>query len=331
MRAPTGNQFHLSAVGPNGTSTATITEVAAGLRSYAVGGIDLIETFPESVQPPMASGIVLVPWPNRIRDGRWTHDGVTRQLVLTEPAKHNASHGLLRFAPYREAARTESSITLAATIFPQTGYPFQLDTSVTYTLTPDGLEVTHWAQNVGADAAPYAVGAHPYFQIGGVPTGDLTVTTSAATRILVDDRSNPIGTESVAGTSFDLRAGRRVGELDLDVGFEDVAVLDNRVEHTLAAPDGRSLTIWGDENMRYVQVYTPRNFPTIANANASAGAAAATAVHQAVAIEPMTAPADAFNTGKGVHWLEPGAEWSVRWGIRHHGFGSDSADGGESR
>ncbi|MFT2815372.1 aldose 1-epimerase family protein [Leifsonia sp. A12D58] len=318
MRAPTGNQHHLVAVGPSGTSTATITEVAAGLRSYAVDGIDLVETFPESVQPPMASGIVLVPWPNRIRDGRWTHDGVTRQLALTEPVKQNASHGLLRFAPYREVTSTKNSITLAATVFPQSGYPFQLDTTVTYTLTPDGLDVTHWVQNVGADAAPYAVGAHPYFQIGGVPTRDLSLTTSAATRILVDERSNPIGTESVAGTPFDLRAGRLVGDLDLDAGFEDVTVIDGRVEHTLAAPDGRSLTVWGDDSMRFVQLYTPRNFPTIANTAAS--------VHQAVAIEPMTAPADAFNSGKGVHWLQPGADWTVRWGITHHGF-----TGGESQ
>ena len=101
--------------------------------------------------------------------------------------------------------------------------------------------------------------------------------------------------------------------------------------------------------MRYVQVYTPRNFPTTtaADASASAGAGAAAVagtgtgtVHQAVAIEPMTAPADAFNSGKGVHWLEPGAEWTVRWGIRHHGFGAGAgsgstdsalADGGASR
>ena len=243
----------------------------------------------------------------------------SRQLALTEPAKLNASHGLLRFAPYREVARTENSITLAATVFPQTGYPFQLDTTVTYTLTPAGLDVTHWVQNVGADAAPYALGTHPYFQIAGVPTGELTVTTSAATRILVDERSNPIGTEPVAGTPFDLRAGRRVGELDLDAGFEDVTVREGRVEHTLAAPDGRGLTVWGDENMRYVQVYTPRNFPTVGSEGA---------VHQAVALEPMTAPANAFNTGHGLHWLQPGDEWTVSWGITHHGF---SAGGGESR
>ena len=41
---------------------------------------------------------------------------------------------------------------------------------------------------------------------------------------------------------------------------------------------------------------------------------------RAVAVEPMTAPANAFNTGAGLRWLEPGETWTVRWGIRHTGL-----------
>lgn len=325
MSAPTGLQHRLvidsasggavgSTGGGSGRSTAVITEVAAGLRSYAVNGIDLLETFDESGTPPMAAGIVLVPWPNRIRDGQWTQGGVTRQLAITEPARHNASHGLLRFMPYRRAAGSDSSVVLAATIFPQSGYPFHLETTVEYVLTPEGLSVTHGVHNVGTDAAPYAVGAHPYLQIGGVPTSTLTVQVSAATRILVDKRQNPVGQEPVDGTTQDLREGRLVGDLDLDDGYADVTMQAGRVEHRLLAPDGRALTLWGDENMRYVQVFTPRSFPS-------------PTTHQAIAIEPMTAPANAFNSGAGLRWLQPGERWSVSWGISHHGFiaGPDTA------
>jgi aldose 1-epimerase len=35
----------------------------------------------------------------------------------------------------------------------------------------------------------------------------------------------------------------------------------------------------------------------------------------AIAIEPMTCPADAFNTGTGLMVLEPGASWTGSWGI----------------
>ncbi|MEO6201012.1 MAG: aldose 1-epimerase family protein [Cryobacterium sp.] len=309
----TGVQFELKAETPSGSATAVITEVAAGIRAYSVNGIDLVETFPAMSGPPKGAGIVLVPWPNRIRDGSWTQRGVTRQLALSEPALRNASHGLLRFAPYREVGRTNSSVTLAATVFPQTGYPFQLDTEVTYTLVADGLEVTHALRNVGEADAPVALGTHPYLKIGGVPTGDLVLRLAAGTHIDVDDRKNAVGESQVDGTPFDLRAGRPVGDLDLDDGFGAVDIVAGRGEHSLTAPDGRKVILWGDENMRYVQAFTPRNFPiTVGDAEPVLG--------QAVAIEPMTAPADAFNSGTGLRWLAPGESWTLRWGIRHAGF-----------
>jgi aldose 1-epimerase len=309
MRAPTGTQHELTLTTPSGQASAIITEVAAGLRSYSVGGIDLVESFAADSTPPKGAGIILVPWPNRIRDGRWSYNGTVQQLALTEPAKGNASHGLLRHFPYREAARTASSVTLEAPVFPQPGYPFQLDTSVTYTLTADGLEVTHRLRNVGSTDAPVAVGAHPYLRIGDVPSGDLLLTVAASTHIDVDERMNAVGESSVDGTPLDLRGGRRVGDLDLDDGFGGVGP-DGPVEHSLTAPDGRRVILWGDEQMRYVQVFTPRSFP------------GPNGPHQAVAIEPMTAPADAFNSGKGLTWLAPDTEWTVRWGIRHTGFGA---------
>jgi aldose 1-epimerase len=309
MRSPTGTQYELAAETPSGAARAVITELAAGIRLYTVNGIDLVEPFPAPSPPPMGAGIVLVPWPNRVRDGAWMHDGTRRQLALTEPARQNAIHGLLRYTSYREVARTAASVTLAATVYPQSGYPFQLDTEVTYVLLADGLEVAHTLRNVGSTDAPVAVGAHPYLRIGDVPTGDLVLRVDAETHIDVDERLNPVGESAVAGTRFDLRAGRRVGELNLDDGYSGVRLVHGRAEHALLAPDGRELTLWGDENMGYVQVFTPHNFPE-----------AEGTTRQAVAVEPMTAPANALNSGEGLRWLAPGEEWVVRWGIRHAGF-----------
>jgi len=33
-------------------------------------------------------------------------------------------------------------------------------------------------------------------------------------------------------------------------------------------------------------------------------------------VEPMTAPADAFNSGEGLKVLAPGERWGTTWGIR---------------
>lgn len=330
MRAATGTQFELAADTPSGPARAVITELAAGIRSYAVDGIDLVETFAEHSRPPMGAGIVLVPWPNRIRDGLW-HDGASgseggtaQQLALTEPARHNAIHGLLRYSPYRETLRTQSMVTLSATVFPQAAYPFQLDTEVSYALVADGLDVTHSIRNVGRGDAPVAIGAHPYLRIGDVPSGELLLRVAADTHIDVDERMNPVGSSSVTDTRFDLRTDRKVDTLDLDDGFTGVSMEHGRSvhtsseharsEHTLTAPDGRTVSLWGDENITYVQVFTPRSFPV--------QTAAGVVSRQAVAIEPMTAPADAFNSGEGVRRLKQGEEWTVRWGIRHTGLGN---------
>ena len=35
-----------------------------------------------------------------------------------------------------------------------------------------------------------------------------------------------------------------------------------------------------------------------------------------VAVEPMTAPAEAFNSGRGLRRLAPGETWELHWGIR---------------
>ncbi|MDQ1722318.1 MAG: aldose 1-epimerase, partial [Pseudonocardiales bacterium] len=34
-----------------------------------------------------------------------------------------------------------------------------------------------------------------------------------------------------------------------------------------------------------------------------------------LAIEPMSCPANAFNSGEGLIRLEPGADWTGDWGI----------------
>ncbi len=309
MQFPTGEQFELSLRTSEGDASAHITAVAAGIRSFTLDGVDLVEPFDESQTPPMACGIVLAPWPNRVRDGVWEHDGKRHQLAITEPAKNNATHGLLRFTPYTLVDRSEEMVTIAATIYPQSGYPFLIETVVQYRLVDDGLEVTHSLQNVGADAAPVAVGAHPYFRIGDVPTEQLSISLAVESHFDTDDRLNPVAEVPVQDTEFDLRQPSLLGERSFDDGFgQGIVNDDGEVAHRLEAPDGRALTIWGDSAFDCVQLFTPPAFPR-------AGGPA-----RAVAIEPMTAPADAFNSGKGVHWLAPGEEWTVRWGVRYSGF-----------
>jgi aldose 1-epimerase len=62
------------------------------------------------------------------------------------------------------------------------------------------------------------------------------------------------------------------------------------------------VTVWGDEQWRWVQLYTGDDRADVAR--------------RSVAVEPMTCRADAFRTGEDVIRLEPGARWEGAWGIR---------------
>lgn len=303
MSQPTGEAFRLETTTASGPLEATVVSVAAALQSLCIDGVDLVPGF-EGITPA-GHGIVMVPWPSRVRDGRWLQDGVVHALAITEPALNNAIHGLLRFTGYRATERERDAVTLAASVYPQEGYPFLLDTTVRYELMSDGLLVTHSVLNAGAEAAPVALGTHPYLKIGGVNTADLTVRVSGASRVELDDRLLP-GAEVPVDDATDLRSGRRVGDVSLNDCYGELEADDDGiVSHTLTAPDGRSLALWAEDDFAYVVLFTTDRIP---------------GEPLAIAIEPQTAPPDAFNSGKSLRWLEPGEEWRLRWGIRFRGF-----------
>lgn len=294
---PTGRRFVLRSA----NVSAEIAQVGAALRALTVDGVDLVPRYPDDVPTPAASGVVLVPWPNRIRDGKYRFDGADLQLAISEPKFGNASHGLLRFAAYQPIEQTEERLVLGADVVPQTGYPFHLRTRVTFTLQADGLHVAHDIENVGASAAPVALGVHPYLQIGGVDTADLVVHSSGTTTLVLDDRNIPVD-EVPVGAGTDLRDGVRLGDAALDNGYRGMARdAEGRARHTLTAPDGARVELWQDEGFRWAQVFTTDRYPG----------------HPlAVAIEPMTAPANAFATGDDLERLECGGILHREWGLR---------------
>src|SRR5215813_9560729 len=91
---PSGEQFEIQ----HGAMRAIVTEVGAGLRSFAVGGHEFLDTFGPDEMASNYRGKALLPWPGRIEDGEYTFAGATQKLALTEPARHNALHGLACWA-----------------------------------------------------------------------------------------------------------------------------------------------------------------------------------------------------------------------------------------
>jgi len=188
--AKSGTQWTIEADGHQ----AVLAEVGGVLRSYVTPGRDVLDGFGTDEIAPACAGQVLVPWPNRIRDGQYAVGDRSLQLPLSEPTRHNATHGLVRWVAWNLEEHTGASVVLRCRLMAQTGYPWTLDLQVVYDVSADGLTVTQSATNVSGSAAPYAQGAHPYLTVGAGPCDSWELTLPAATRTLSDpERKLPTG------------------------------------------------------------------------------------------------------------------------------------------
>lgn len=297
MTNPTGEQYEIR----HGDQVAVVTEVGATLRSYTVHGHDVVRGFAANETVSKGKGQQLLPWPNRIRDGIYTFAGVEQQLDLTEPERHNAIHGLVRWVPWTLVEHGENSVRQSVIVYPQPGWPGTVEATLTHTLDDDGLRVEVAATNIGPEAAPFGYAAHPYITAGEETVNDLAVRLPADRYLEVDDRLLPIALHPVAGTSYDLRAGDPLGTTDLDTAFTGLTRDDDgrwRVTLTLGE---RQTTLWGDDAYTWLQVFTGGD-----------------SREMSIAVEPMTCGPDAFNDGPtadGVIVLTPGASFTGTWGI----------------
>lgn len=292
---PTGEQWHLS----TGPDELTVVEVGGGLRSWTRDGVDVVAGFAADEPCTSARGQQLIPWPNRIRDGRYSYAGVEHQLPLTEVSRHNASHGLVRWDPWRLTGRTDSSLTVSHRLFPQPGWDWHLESTTTYAVAPDGLTVTTEVTNVGGETAPFGYGVHPYVSVGDAAMADVGLTVPAASYVEVDDRLLPLRTSPVEGTAYDLRQEKVLGTHMLDTAYTDLSAVDGRWTITVVTADRPVVDLWADaDTFPWAQVFTGE----------VPGA-------RGVALEPMTCPPEAFNSADSLIDLAPGQTWTGIWGI----------------
>jgi aldose 1-epimerase len=301
---PTGAQYEIT----DADARAVVTQVGAGLRLFEVRGHAYTETFAADEAPPLGCGQILLPWPNRTGGARWHFRGEEQRLEVTEPERGNAIHGLVRCLPWTVRSRGGGSIELGAEIERQPGWPVPLAAAIRYAVSAGGLAVTHTVRNVGDAAVPFGVGAHSYVRAGPVTNSDCDVRLAARQHLALDPQTMlPVGEPQPAEGRYDLHTeprpfGQLVGEGALDDCFTDCSAgRDGRYHHSLTHSRG-GVGIWTDPDFRWVQVFTPERFGGHPR--------------DAIAIEPMTCPPDALNSGVDLIWLDPGEEWSASWGIQ---------------
>lgn len=297
---PTGRQLELRRDGVR----AVVTEVGATLRVLEVGGLSVLHGFPADGMPDASRGQVLIPFPNRVDRGRYAFHGRSLELPLDEPDRTNAVHGLVRWLNWAPLSRTPSRLVMGLVLHARDGYPFVLSLRIAYTLTPAGLRVRQTARNLGAVPAPYGAGFHPYLTVGTSRIDQCLLKLPARTSFLVNARMIPTGRASVATTPLDFREPRTIGDTVMDTGFTDLERdADGLARVELSAPGGRpSVSVLLDRAYQFLQVFTGDALPEQAR-------------RRALAIEPYTCAANAFNNGLGLRVLAPGQCFSSVWEI----------------
>jgi aldose 1-epimerase len=286
---PGGEQFELRL----GAQRAVVTEVGATLREYSVDGRPIVAGFAEDEICPGARGQVLMPWPNRIADGVYRFADIAEQAPINDLGHRTAIHGLVRWLPWTPRQHTDDRVRLETRLHAQPGYAWTLDLAVEYRLRSEGLEVTLAAANLSSGWAPFGAGCHPYLAApsGRVDDGELEI--PADEYLEVDDRLIPTGRRlSVEGSQLDFRSARQVGE----------TVLDNCFVPTARQASFAGTTIWWGPEFGYLQAFTGDTLSPEAR-------------RTSLALEPMTCPANAFQSGEGLIALEPEAVWRGTWGI----------------
>jgi aldose 1-epimerase len=298
MRPPSGEQFEIAF----DDQRVVVVEVGGGLRSYSVGGRDVLEGYGVDEMSTAGRGQVLLPWPNRLQDGTYEFDGVRYQLALTEPEHANAIHGLVSWTSWQAREREPHRIVVGHVVNPQPGYPFTLDVAIEYELSEEGLTVRTTATNVGAAVCPYGSGAHPYLTLGTGTVDDIVLEVPAQTALRSDERGIPTGTVPVEGTDLDFRSARRIADTKLDTGYTDLRRDESGLcRVTLGTDHGPPrLTLWVDGSYPYLMVFTGDR-PDVQR--------------RGLAVEPMTCAPNAFRSGDGLIRLEPGAAVTTVWGI----------------
>ncbi len=293
-RPPSGEQWAIAA----GDSRAVLVESGGGIREYVAGGRAVLDGYAVEEMCTGGAGQVLAPWPNRVRDGRWSWRGRDQQLALSEPTAGNAIHGLVRWRPWTLVTRTADAVCVQCQIDPQPGYPGSILVEIAWSVSAQGLRAAHSARNTGSEPAPFGLGVHPYLMVPGVAVDDLWLEIPAGTALRTDERGLPVEEYPVAGSAVDYRAGRQIGAAKLDTAFTD-GVSSAR----LSTPDGAGVELSLDHGFAWMQVYTGDTLPPARR-------------RRSVAVEPMTCPPDAFNSGRDLMVLEPGQNWSGSWTLR---------------
>ncbi|WP_346620859.1 aldose 1-epimerase family protein [Blastococcus montanus] len=269
------------------------------LCRLAVGDWELLDGYAPGAVAPGWRGAVLVPWPNRLRHGRWTWQEEELQLDVRSPDEPHAIHGLVAWQPWTVLAEADGSVTVGTTVEPHPGYPFRLAVAVDHELTAERLTCRLRVRNLGAEPAPFGAGFHPYLSVGATADGGIgeaELTVPARTELVLDG-----GLPTGERRPYDGAIGR-IGDRALDTPLTDLDRDADGWTHVRLRGGAGELTLSADDSWPWLQVYSGDTLPE-------------GQWRRSLAVEPMTCPPNALADDVDLHVLGPDEEWAGTWAL----------------
>lgn len=189
----------------------------------------------------------LVPFCNRIRDGRFAFDGTEVRLAANYAASRHAIHGHAWQRPWRVAEHGSALLVLDFEHRPD-AWPFAYTARQTFELTAEALTVRLAVTNRGPTAMPIGLGHHPYLP----RTPETTVTADVDAIWSTDGDVMPTVRERTWVTDR-LATGLRIADANLDNNFTGW-----RREAVVRWPEREAALLMGaDAPLDFLVMYTP--------------------------------------------------------------------------
>ncbi len=247
------------------------------------------------------AGSTLAPWVNRLDAGTWQFNGKALHAPINDKDNNCANHGLVFDRIFEVVQKSDSQVELSTLIHDETAYPFEVRLSVFYELTEFGLRSVITAENIGSSKAPFAAGTHPYFVTD--PASELAL--DAFEEFEVDNRMLPISRKLATTPGAQSRIIRVNNPADFtDTCFGGLTrYAEGFAQSKLTRPlSNERVIVFQSQEFSYLQVFTLMGTDFAGD-------------NTLLALEPQSAPANAFNTSDGLVWLESGQTWSGTWGV----------------
>ncbi|MGV3555622.1 MAG: aldose 1-epimerase [Croceibacterium sp.] len=171
-------------------------EIGGCLSSLTLDGVEILRTMPEGSRQPLESACFpLVPYCNRIRDGRVVWAGREVQMPANFPPEPHSLHGLGWQQPWKITREAGFKCSLAHSHDGSGGWPWAYEAEQRVRLGLQGCAITLDVTNRADTAMPCGLGLHPYLR----RRPETQVAFAANAMLEVDEGLIPTGATTPAG------------------------------------------------------------------------------------------------------------------------------------